>query len=165
MVEKSLLQKVKDLPVFKRRTRTHDMEEFVERQKKRGYLGALQHVDGTPMAPPIGYQPRESIFELVKRQVEHQLSEAARADQETFEEADDFEIDEPWANEAPRSPYENDLEPSVKELLAAGHKAIADKKARQENKADPAARTAPEPLKSGAETAVPPKAGVPASDE
>lgn len=155
---KSLLDKVKDLPVFKRRIRTHDMEEFIKRQTERGYLGALQNVDPTPMAPPIGYQPRESIFELVKRQVEFQLSEQARADQETFEEADDFEIpDEPW--EAPKSPYENDMDPSVKELLAAGHAAIAAKQ-----KPKPAARTAPEPAEGEEPGApVPPRKSGPQS--
>lgn len=115
--------KEKVASVFKRRSRQYDIEDYLERQKRRGYIGALQEVDGTPVAPPIGYQKTVplhlQIREMVRSEALRQAAESA--DMETFEEADDFDIPDDPVD--PKSPYENDFDPSIRELLLAGQEA------------------------------------------
>lgn len=120
-----LLDKI--APVFKRRSRQFDLEDYIERQKKRGFVGALQEVDGTPIAPPIGYVPHVplhlQIREMVRSEALRQAAESS--DLETFEEADDFDIDDDPVD--PKSPYENDFDPAIRELLKEGHEILQEK--------------------------------------
>lgn len=122
--------------VFRRRSRQYDLEKYIERQKRRGFIGALQEVDSTPVAPPVGYQRSVplhlQIREMVRSEALRQAAESA--DMETFEEADDFDIEDDPID--PKSPYENDFDPDIRELLTEGQKAI---QARSEK---PAERTA-----------------------
>lgn len=65
--------------------------------------------DPTPMAPPIGYKKQESMSELVRKMVRSALQEhAAQTGHESFEEADDFDIDDDPMD--PQSAYEADFE-------------------------------------------------------
>lgn len=149
--------------VFKRRSRQYDLEDYLERQKKRGYVGALQEVDPTPMAPPIGYIKRESLFDTVREMVRSEALRQAAEESglETFEEADDFDIpDDPID---PSSPYENDFDPDIREMLVEGSKSLKAKEAAKAKEAEPAARTAPDPQKSGAEAPAA-KPGIPPAD-
>lgn len=94
-------------------------------------------LDPTPIAPPIGYVKAPSMVEIVRDMVrgERLRSEALAAGAETFEEADDFDIpDDPPQL---RSQWENDFEPSVQELMAAGREALA-KKSPPDGPTDPA---------------------------
>lgn len=115
--------------VFKRRSRQYDLEDYIERQKKRGYLGALQHVDPTPMAPPVGYQKHIPLHLQIREMVRSEaLRQAAEEnDLETFEEADDFDIPDDDVPFDPKSPYENDFDPTIREMLADGKKALEEK--------------------------------------
>lgn len=75
-----------------------------------------QHPDGrerpdpTPEEPPLGYKKQPSIFDQVRAMVRSDKlkEEALAAGKETFEEADDFDLDE---DEDPHSPYENEFDP------------------------------------------------------
>lgn len=60
--------------------------------------------DPTPVAPPIGYQPEQNMFDRMRDLVRRELS-AAAADRghESFEEADDFDVGDDYE---PFSEYE-----------------------------------------------------------
>lgn len=66
--------------------------------------------NSTPMEPPIGYKKQPSIFDQVRAMVRSDKlkQEAINAGMETFEEADDFDLDE---DEDPHSKYENEFDP------------------------------------------------------
>lgn len=121
------------IPVFRRRRRATP-EEYAARQKRRGYVGSLQAVDSTPMAPPLGYVEHEPLALQIRRMVmSEQLRLAAEsAGMESFEEADDFEMEDDPVD--PKSPYENDFEPSVAELLKAGRAELERKAAAAASK-------------------------------
>lgn len=74
-----------------------------------------EKLDRTPIAPPIGYQRQVplhlQIREMVRSEALRQAAEAAGA--ETFEEADDFEVDDDYD---PTTPYENDFDPPLKDV-------------------------------------------------
>lgn len=60
--------------------------------------------DPTPVAPPIGYTPEQSMFDRMRELVRREISQgAAQEGFETMEEADDFVIDD---DVEPFSPYE-----------------------------------------------------------
>lgn len=144
--------KEKVASVFKRRSRQYDLEEYLERQKRRGYIGALQEVDGTPVAPPIGYQKTVplhlQIREMVRSEALRQAAESA--DMETFEEADDFDIPDDPVD--PKSPYENDFDPTIRELLLAGQEAS---KSAEPEPADGRPHTPPGPPSASSATSSP----------
>lgn len=137
MAVKELVQRV-----FNRKKRQYDLEDYIRHQKERGFVGAAQVVDGTPMAPPIGYKKAPSMVEIVREAVrsEHLRQAAIAAGHETFEESEDFDIaDDPVQMS---SPYENEFDPPLEVLLEAGRKSLAEKEAQ--NKASGAA-PAPKP--------------------
>ena len=68
--------------------------------------------DPQPIAPPIGYVQEESMFDRVRNLVRRELSQvAASQDFETFEESDDFDVDDDRSEFL--SPYEMILEQAV----------------------------------------------------
>lgn len=113
--------------------------------------------DPTPMQPPLGYNPQPSLAEQMRMMIESERLrlEAERAGFETFEEADDFEMDE---DPFPRSQHEDEFDSplSARELR------------RREREAQ-AAASRPEPLvneksagdqpATGTEAAQQPKSG------
>nr|QJB20129.1 MAG: hypothetical protein [Microvirus sp.] len=52
--------------------------------------------DPIPMAPPVGFKKSPSVTEMIRNQVRSELlrAEAAKGGAETFEEADDFDVDD-----------------------------------------------------------------------
>lgn len=84
--------------------------------------------DPVPSEPPVGYQVAPSMFEQVQAMVrsERLRQEAEEAGFESFEEADDFEIGDDYD---PETPYENDFDPPIGELVQAGQAEIARKEA------------------------------------
>lgn len=104
-------------------------EEYLAKLTRKGL-----HPDGTPVldpvpvAPPIGYKKTPSMVEIVRDMVrgERLRQEAIAAGHETFEESEDFDVgDEP---ELMRSPWENQFDPPLEEILAAGRASLAEKK-------------------------------------
>lgn len=67
-------------------------------------------MDPTPIAPPIGYKKSLSIAEQIRQMIKSEKlrQEAEEAGYETFEEADDFDVDDDFD---PRSPFEEIFEP------------------------------------------------------
>lgn len=72
-------------------------------------------LDPTPMAPPIGYTRQVPLHLQIREMVRSEaLRQAAEAEgMETFEEADDFEVDDDFD---PRTPFENEFDPSLREI-------------------------------------------------
>lgn len=71
--------------------------------------GAEIH-DPTPIAPPIGYIKQPPLHQLIREMVrsEHLRQAADAMDQGSFEEEDDFEIDD---EVDPESPWEENFDP------------------------------------------------------
>lgn len=67
-------------------------------------------VDPRSMAPPVGYVRQPTMVDIVRQQIRsaHLAAEAEAAGLETFEEADDFEVDDDFD---PSSPYEEIFDP------------------------------------------------------
>lgn len=91
-------------------------DEYASKLKHRRQTAAgAELVSSTPMAPPVGYVKHPSMVDIIREQIRsHELAKAAeRAGAETFEEADDFAIDE---DIEPQSAYEFEdvFEPPVK---------------------------------------------------
>lgn len=80
-----------------------------------------------PMDPPLGYKRQPTMVEHIRAMVRNErlAQELAAQGMETFEEADDFDVGDDYD---PRSPWENDFDPPIAELVAAGQ-AELDRKA------------------------------------
>lgn len=73
--------------------------------------------DPRPMQPPIGYKKQPSMFELIREATAREVAlYAAGREPETFEESDDFDIDD---DIDPSSPWENDFDPPWSEVRQA----------------------------------------------
>lgn len=91
-------------------------ERPVHKHQNRMELGKLTNdgreiVDGTPIAPPLGFIKQPSLHELMRAMViEHAAARARGQEVETFEDADDFDMDDD--DEPSRhSPYEANFDP------------------------------------------------------
>lgn len=109
-----------------------------------------EHLDPVPLQPPLGYNKQPSLTETIRAMVRQQARLEKDNDPETFEEADDFEIEEDMD---PHSRWENDFEPSIKELKARYEARLAEEAA-----AEAAASTPPALPESGTPPARPPGA-------
>lgn len=64
-----------------------------------------EHVDSTPMALPVGFRRPPSLIEQMRTMIRNEMSEAAaRSGRETFEEANDFDVDDD--PDDPTTPWE-----------------------------------------------------------
>lgn len=113
--------------------------------------------DPTPMAPPVGYNPQPTLVEQMRMMIQGERLRLAalEAGYETFEEADDFELDE---DPFPRSPHEEDeFSTPVRELKKRQRDAEAPPPKPNETPAGATSAgtvTEPaQPAKSGAEGA------------
>lgn len=105
-------------------------------------------LDPTPMSPPIGFRQTPSMMELVRQMVQSErLKAAAQAEGfETFEESEDFDVDDDFD---PSTPFENDFDPPIAELKAALEDEKKARAAAPVPKATPGAEgSPPEPLKT-----------------
>lgn len=75
-----------------------------------------EHVDPRPMAPPVGFKRQPSLSEQIRDMVrsERLRQEVEAAGVETFDEADDFYIEDDPPD--PNTPYETNFEVPVAEL-------------------------------------------------
>lgn len=108
------------MQMFRRRGRPTDMEDYYARQERRGFIGSRQKVDGTPVAPPVGYVKQPSMVEIIRQQVRsaHLAAAAEAAGMDTFEEADDFDVGDP-DDALPLTQYEAIFEPPAAEPEAS----------------------------------------------
>lgn len=67
-------------------------------------------LDPTPMAPPVGFKPQPSMVEIVRQQIasDRLAQEAEELGLETFDEANDFDVDDDFD---PSTPYEEMFDP------------------------------------------------------
>lgn len=67
--------------------------------------------DPVPMAPPLGYKKQPSLHDRIRDMVrgEHLRLAALQAGAETFDEADDFDIEDDEVD--PSTPYEEQFDP------------------------------------------------------
>lgn len=130
-MSKSVLDKLRE--TFRPRHRLTP-EAYLKKLTAKGLnADGTPMLDPVPLAPPIGYKKAPSMVEIVRDMVrsEKLALEAAARGFESLEESEDFDVDD----EPPllRSRYENDGDPELRELLAAGRAALAEKeKAAQE---------------------------------
>lgn len=103
-----------------------------------------EYGDDTPIAPPVGYKRQPTMVEIIRSQVRDALLARDLAAQgvETFEEADDFEIGDDYD---PSTPYENDFDPPIREVLSEAAAAVAARSAPATNSPPPAGGGAPTP--------------------
>lgn len=150
-------------PLLKfRKPKRLSLEEYFAKLKAKGLNEDGSPVlDPTPIAPPIGYKKTPSMVEIVRDMVrsEKLAQEALASGHETFEESEDFDIgDDP---ELMRSPYENEFDPPLTELLSAGQAEQRRKQALEEAGTAP---QKPKPPKEGGAGGKPP-AQVPTAPE
>ncbi len=73
--------------------------------------------DQTPLSLPLNFKRPETLAEQVQRLVRTHVSrEAAAAGAETFEEAEDFDVDD---DIDPSSPYEEHFDPTLGKSITA----------------------------------------------
>lgn len=65
-------------------------------------------VDSRPMAPPVGYVKQPSMFQQMREMMHRASLEAAQAGEESFEEANDFYVEDDPDSRVPPSRYEFD---------------------------------------------------------
>ncbi|UYD39222.1 MAG: hypothetical protein [Wigfec virus K19_160] len=72
-------------------------------------------LDPTPIAPPVGYRRQPSLAEQIREMVrsERLALEAAAMGAETFEESEDFDVEDDYD---PSTPFENDFDPPISEI-------------------------------------------------
>lgn len=89
----------------------------IARSAAEGYLDerGREMPSPLPIAPPVGYKKSPSIAEQIRAMViSEKLKEEARAaGKETFEEADDFDVDDDFD---PSSPYEANFDIPASQL-------------------------------------------------
>jgi len=105
-------------------------------------------MDPTPIAPPIGFNPQPSLWEQMRtmyQQMRRQELDGSM-DPETIEESDDFDVPDDDVV-IPQSPWENERDPSIGELLRAGREALEKRAqaAKEALKPTPAATPTPNP--------------------
>lgn len=73
-------------------------------------------LDPTPLDPPLGYVKTLSLHEQIREMVrsERLAAEVAAAGYDTFEEDDDFDVDDDTFD--PSTPYENNFDPAIKDI-------------------------------------------------
>lgn len=104
-------------------------EQYLEKLLRKGlHPDGSPILDPTPIAPPIGYKKAPSMVEIVRDMVRgERLKQAAiDAGHETFEEAEDFDIEEDPIQRS--SPWVNEFDPPLSELVQAGHEETTKKK-------------------------------------
>lgn len=90
----------------------HDAETGEVHELRTPFLDdqGREVLDPRPMAPPIGYVKQPSLWEQMRAMIRDEISRSAQEEGfESFEEADDFEMDDL----DPTSPYEEVFEPEI----------------------------------------------------
>lgn len=124
-----VLEKVKG--ILRRKPRQLDLEEYLEKLARKGLKpDGTPILDPVPIAPPVGYKRHPSMVEIVRDMVKSErLAQAARdAGAETLEEAEDFDIDDEYQL---GSPWENDFDPPLVELIEAGRQVVAEREQQE----------------------------------
>lgn len=157
-----------DLRAAELRDQAH--EELVEHYINQAILAARGELndDGTPIAflnvrghevpdptvvePPLGYVPQPDLMEQMRRMVRNELSRLAEdSEAESFEEADDFDIDDDPVDYS--SPYEEFFDPAPGAPTGPPAPAAADPNAPAEPVTSPGSPSSPSPTTGSADPA------------
>lgn len=98
-----------------------DLEEVIAHHRKsdpktgKAVLDSRGHeiLNPTPIEPPLGYVRQVPLVEQIRQAVRAERQALEDLEPDTFEESQDFDIDE---DPAVPSKWENDAEPSINEL-------------------------------------------------
>lgn len=84
--------------------------EILDRLGRRLDPDGREIPDPIPMAPPVGFKRQPPLHELIREMVrsERLAQEAAQMDAGSFEEEDDFDVDD---ETDPSSPWEENFDP------------------------------------------------------
>lgn len=117
-------------------------------------LRGAEILDPTPIAPPIGYKRQPTMVEHIRAMVRNErlAQELAEQGVETFEESDDFDIGDDYD---PRSPWENDFDPSIADMVRDG-KAEVERREKAATEKAPAAPVVPPNSEGAKAPAAPP---------
>lgn len=89
---------------------TIDQVAFAYSRQGRKEIGR-EYPSPIPMEPPLGYVPSKPLFEQIRDMVQRELSSVALSqERESFEDADDFDVDDDFD---PSTPYEELFEPTA----------------------------------------------------
>lgn len=82
------------------------------RERNLFWESRAEILSGIPVAPPVGYQKQPSMVDHIRGLVrsEHLRYAATNAGYETFEESEDFELDDDLSD--PHTPYEAHFDPA-----------------------------------------------------
>lgn len=103
------MAKEKNIPEAK--ADENDVYRTTDKYNRHDKTG-LEHLNDTPMEPPLGYLKQPSLIETIRQQVRAARLADIDMEPETEEEADDFDIVEDQIQE---SRWENDNVPSLKD--------------------------------------------------
>lgn len=105
-------------------------ETFVSAPSTReGHIvNGVEKPDPTPMSPPLGHKYQEPLALQIRRMVRSEALQLAAesAGMETFEEADDFDVDD-GEHDLPGTQWENEFDPPIKTLVNEGHQQLTKK--------------------------------------
>lgn len=103
----------------------------ISRQDRFLNQAGQEIMDPRPAAPALGKKPEMHIRDYIRTLVHNERLQADldAAGHETFEEANDFEVGDDYF---PDSDYENDLEPSISELIREGNASLSAKARAEE---------------------------------
>lgn len=144
-----VVEKVKQTLRDFRRPKQMDLVDYIAKLRDRGLNDAGQLIpDSTPIAPPIGYKRQPTMVEIVRDMVRNErlAQDLAAGGVETFEDADDFDVGDD--GEDLKSGFENDFDPPVKELVAAGAEELKRKAVEKAREAEELAKAAVEAEKN-----------------
>lgn len=97
----------------------------VRSKSRERHENGMEILDPVPMQPPLGYRKQPSMMDTVRAQVQAHHRRLAEMEPETFEESDDFDVGD--EDELPHTRWENDFEPSVRELQALARQQQQDR--------------------------------------
>lgn len=123
--------------------RHHLLSEGARVRLRAVYLDDFgrEQPDPRPMSPPVGYKKQPSIFDLQRQQIAlHHRLYAEDREFESFEESEDFDVDD---DVDPTSPWENDFDPPMSEVRQAIEAHKAAQKAAEQPLTSPPSPTPP----------------------
>lgn len=85
--------------------------EVISELTPEGY----EKLDATPLAPPVGFSQTASMHDLIRAAIQSDRlrQEAEAAGFESFEDADDFDVDDDYD---PTTPWEKEFDPHMVDL-------------------------------------------------
>lgn len=119
--------------IFSAWRKVRDTDDYNKKLKKTGAnldFDGREILDPTPMEPPVGWKKAPHVYDMMRNLVTQELSRRAQEQGfESFEESEDFDWDD--ESDSPRSPHENEGEPSLREMVDIGNASLKEKATRQ----------------------------------